>query len=65
MRRVTWRAMCVRPDRPLDFGAQLGLGPDGVQEGAAVRQGLTLVHFSAQREPLVVTDATATVHFLA
>jgi len=25
-------------------------------------QGLTLVHFSAQPEPLVVTAATATVH---
>jgi hypothetical protein len=28
-------------------------------------QGLTLVHFSAQPEPLVVTDATAAVHLSA
>ena len=30
-----------------------------------VRQGLTLVHFSAQRELLLVTEATASVHFSA
>jgi hypothetical protein len=28
-------------------------------------QGLTLVHLSAQHWPLVVTDATSTVHFSA
>jgi hypothetical protein len=28
-------------------------------------QGFTLVHFSAQPEPLLVTEATASVHFLA
>ena len=31
----------------------------------AVRQGLTLVHFSAQTGLLLVTDATAAFHFSA
>jgi hypothetical protein len=29
------------------------------------RQGLTLVHFSAQPKPFLVTEATASVHFSA
>jgi len=38
----------------------------GADEGAVHAdrgQGLTLVHFSARPEPVLVTDATATVHF--
>jgi len=36
-----------------------------VHQRHGTRQGLTLVHLSAQPEPFLVTDATASVHFLA
>jgi hypothetical protein len=34
-------------------------------DAKGVRQGLTLVHFSAQPEPCLVTEATSKVHFSA
>jgi len=46
-------AVCARPPA----AATAAAGP--------TRQGLTLVHFSAQQEPFFVTEATAFVHFSA
>ena len=66
----TSRIVAMKPTSPLSSIAAVPLSAMWYEDMRAFapdtsNQGLTLVHFSAQPEPFLVTEATADVHFSA